>query len=342
MTNLKRAYQQLFSRPDDERFSTLDDLYTYCLRSKDESQVHWKSSSGVIPTEINRQPGLKLAGEGGYEFNDWSFGQVCSLAECRKETLNRLKSTTATQVLTETIPSGSRPFQVLTRGDRIRSIHGVAYTRLYDADILDVVIDEADDFNPPPVGLNGGTGLYAGEQDMFAFLVDDQSWVDIGGEQFAPGFFVWNSEVGRRSVGIETFWYQRVCANHIVWDATEVVSYRRKHTANVVEAVEDIRLLLRRLVQIRDERKDAFAKAIGKAMVTSLGSKKEDAGEALSKHGIGAGYIKAALEAMSNQSNQFTVFQAVDALTRLTGSLSNAGDRATQDAKIGRLLSLAV
>lgn len=128
----------------------------------------------------------------------------------------------------------------MTRDERIRSIHGVAYTRLYDADILDVVIDEADDFNPPPVGLNGGTGLYAGEQDMFAFLVDNHSWVDIGGEQFAPGFFVWNSEVGRRTVGIETFWYQRVCANHIVWDATEVVSYSRKHTANVLEAVDDM------------------------------------------------------------------------------------------------------
>lgn len=342
MANLKRAYQQLFSRPDDERFATLDELYTYCSRTKNESQVHWKASSEVVPTDIHGQPGLKLLGDRGYEFNDWSFGQVCSLAECRKETLNRLQSKTATQVLTETIPSGARPFQVMTRGDQIRSIHGVAYTRLFDADILDVVIDEADDFNPPPVGLNGGTGLYAGEQDMFAFLVDDQSWVDIGGEQFAPGFFVWNSEVGRRTVGIETFWYQRVCANHIVWDATEVVSYSRKHTANVVEAVDDIRMLLRRLVQVRDARKDAFARTIGSAMVTSLGKTKDDVSQTLSQQGIGMGYIKAALEMMSPQSSGYTVFQAVDALTRISGKLTNAGDRAIQDAKIGRLLSLAI
>ncbi len=68
---------------------------------------------------------------------------------------------------------------------------------------------------------------------MFAFMIDNDSWVDIEGEQFAPGFFIWNSEVGRRTVGIETFWFQRICGNHIVWDATEVVSYKRKHTANV-------------------------------------------------------------------------------------------------------------
>jgi hypothetical protein len=176
--------------------------------------------------------------------------------------VNRLRPETATQVLTETIPNGMKPFQILTRNDRIRSIHGVSYTRLFDADVLDIVIEEADGFNPPPVGLNRGTGLYAGEQDMFAFLIDDQSWVDIGGEQFASGFFVWNSEVGRRTVGVETFWYQRVCANHIVWDATEVVSYRRKHTANVWEALEDIRVCLARLVQSRDRRKDGFAKTV--------------------------------------------------------------------------------
>ena len=43
------------------------------------------------------------------------------------------------------------------------------------------------------------------------------------GETFAPGFFIWNSEVGRRSLGIQTFWFEALCANHVVWDAVEVV-----------------------------------------------------------------------------------------------------------------------
>lgn len=342
MANLKRAYQQLFARPADERFSNFTDLYLHCSKLKDESQVHWKHPTDVFPVNSHGNLALKLPADQAYLLNEWSFGQVCAIAEVKKETVNRLRVETATQVLTETLPNGSRPFQVMTRGDKIRSIHGVSYTRLFDADLLDVVIDEASDFNPPPVGLNGGTGLYAGEQDMFAFLVDDQSWVDIGGEQFAPGFFIWNSEVGRRTVGIETFWFQRVCANHIVWDATEVVSYRRKHTANVVEAVDDIRLLLRRLVQIRDQRKDAFAKAMRNAMDTKLGSTKDEVSQLLAGQGIGMSYIKAAVEMMENQSRQFTLFQAVDSLTRLTGRLKNAGDRAEQDLKIGRLLSLAV
>ena len=50
-------------------------------------------------------------------------------------------------------------------------------------------------------------------------------WVEIGNQNFAPGFFVWNSEVGKRSVGIQTFWYQSICQNHIVWDAVEVIDF---------------------------------------------------------------------------------------------------------------------
>lgn len=342
MANLKRAYRQLFARPEDERFSSLEDLYTHCSNLKDHSTVHWQHPTDVFPMNIHGNLGLKLSGSSAYEFNDWSFGQACQLAEVKKETVNRLRIETATQVLSETMPNGSKPYQLLTRSGSIRSIHGVSYTRLFDADLLDVVIDEASDFEPPPKGINGGTGLYAGEQDMFAFLIDDESWVDIGGEQFAPGFFVWNSEVGRRTVGIETFWFQRICANHIVWDATEVVSYSRKHTANVLDAVDEIRSLLRRLVRIRDQRKDAFAKTIGNAMTTSLGSTKEEITKALVNHGIGMGYVKEAVEMMASQSSSFTIFQAVDSLTRISGRIANAGDRAEQDVKIGRLLTLAV
>src|SRR6185437_16317944 len=72
--------------------------------------------------------------------------------------------------------------------------------------------------------------------------------------------FVWNSEVGRRSVGIQTFWFQAVCANHIVWDAVEVVDFTRKHTANVRECLSEIRRHIERLVEKRDQRRDGFAR----------------------------------------------------------------------------------
>jgi hypothetical protein len=341
MTNLKKASYQLFSRPEDERFPDFHSLYDHCANAKADSQVHWKSPCEVLPVAMQGELGLKLTGDYGYKLNDWSFSQACSFASVNRDTVNRLKTDTAVQVLLETMPMGEKPVQVLTKDGRVRSLHGASYTRLFDIDVLGLVMDEADDFAPPPVGFNGATGLYAGEQDMFAFMIDNDSWVEISGEQFAPGFFIWNSEVGRRTVGIETFWFQRICGNHIVWDATEVVSYKRKHTANVVDALGEMRMILRQLVNKRDERKDAFAAAIKQSMSTSLGSTLEDATKALSGFGIGVGHVKAAVESMATQSGGFTVFGAVDALTRISRQIVNAGDRAAYDSKIGAILSLA-
>ena len=79
---------------------------------------------------------------------------------------------------------------------------------------------------------------------MFCFLIDPAGWTEIGGQAFAPGFFVWNSEVGSRSVGIETFWFQAVCQKHIVCDAVDVVEFSRKHTANVGDSLREIRRIV--------------------------------------------------------------------------------------------------
>ena len=110
--------------------------------------------------------------------------------------------------------------QFLKDEDTIRSLHGASYGRLWNADVLEAVQYAAPDFIRPRTSVSGGTGLYCGEQDMFCFMIEPTGFVEIEGESFAPGFFVWNSEVGRRSLGIQTFWFQMACANHIVWDAT--------------------------------------------------------------------------------------------------------------------------
>ena len=185
----------------------------------------------------------------------------------------------------------------------------------------------------------GHVGLYCGEQDMFCFLVDPAGWTEIDGEAFAPGFFLWNSEVGKRSVGIQTFWFQAICRNHIVWDATEVVEFTRKHTAKVHDALRDIREIIARLVERRDARRDAFVEVISKAMTERLGSDADDVMKVLQRHGITRGIAKEAL-AIAEAQGAFTIFAVVDAITRLTGRMKFAGDRAETDQKAGNLLAL--
>ncbi len=151
---------------------------------------------------------------------------------------------------------------------------------------------------------------------------------------------MWNSEAGKRNVGVQTFWFQAVCQNHIVWDAVEVVDFSRKHTANVYESVADIRGIIARLVETRDERRDGFVQVVKKAMETRLGWSSDEVLKVLAKQGITRALAKEALE-VAGRHGAFTVFAVVDALTRISGKLANAGERSAVDQRASALLSLA-
>jgi hypothetical protein len=174
---------------------------------------------------------------------------------------------------------------------------------------------------------------------MFAFLVDDNGWVDIGQDRFAPGFFVWNSEVGSRSVGIQTFWYQHICGNHIVWDCTDVNEFSRKHTSSVRDAIGEVERMITSLVSVKTQRQEQFAAKIRESKRKQLGRDVEEVTKLLRKQGIPMGMIKDAAKVVRNNHSTFAW---VDALTRSSGLIEFAGARASIDQKIGGLLSLAI
>lgn len=337
MNTLTEASQELFRRLPDERFESLQALWEHCFQERQASRDCW-----VPPDQLRVEPNGRLGLIVEQERlvpNDWSFGQICRLAGISKDTVNRLTAGTAARVLEETLPREGKPLQLLARGDTVRAVHGASYTRLHNVDLLTMLREFATDFQPPQVGANGGTGLYCGEQDMFCFLIDPLGWAEIEGEPYAPGFFLWNSEVGRRSLGIKTFWFQAVCQNHIVWDAVEVVDFSRKHTANVGDGLSEIREIVGRLVDSRDRRRDGFVEVIRKAMQTTLGNDADKVLKQLQDRGITRALAKQALE-LAQMQGRFTVFSVVHALTRLTQRMKFAGDRTEADEKAGALLAL--
>jgi len=340
MTHLTRAHQELFRRTPDEQFPSLAAISDHCRQLRDQSIDRWELPQVLQPASTSDYLQLGIGDDGAFLMNEWSFGQLCKLANVPKQTVNRLSPDTAKRVFYETLPSGQKPLQLLVNDRRVRSIHAASYTRLHNADLLDVIEEFASDFRPPQSAVTGGTGLYCGEQDMFCFLIDPNGWTEIDDQAFAPGFFIWNSEVGRRAVGIETFWFQAVCANHIVWDAVETVEFTRKHTANVHDSLNDVRRILGQLVAKRDRRRDEFVSVIRKAMVEKLGADAEETVAELVQHGIGRSIANSAIE-MAKKQGAFTIFSLVDALTRLAGKLENAGDRVQLDRDAGRLLAMA-
>lgn len=341
MVNLHHASRELFRRTTDECFPSLSVLRQHCEWQRDNSQEIWQAPRAIRATTTDDTKLVLTVGDdpAPYRLNDWSFSQLCRLAGVTKETVNRLSADTAARVFGETLPYGNKPFQFYAQDDQLRSIHAASYTRLHNVELLAVAEEFASDFQQPPKGFNGATGLYGGEQDMFCFLIDPTGWVEIDGESFAPGFFLWNSEVGCRSVGVQTFWYQQICANHIVWDAVEVVEFTRKHTANVRDGLNEVRRIIESLVLKRNTRQDTFARVIQKAMQARVGSDAEDVQKLLSQNAIPRSLAREAI-AVAAQQGRFTIFSLVDALTRLTGKIFNAGDRTVLDEKVAGLLTL--
>lgn len=341
MVQLKRAHQELFRRTPDECFASLAELHEHCHREHEESCDRWQPPQHFRPHVVADRVQIALETEPDCELNDWSFAQLCRLASVSKSTLNVLTPDTASRVLQETLPRSDRPIQALLTGPTVRSLHGASYTRLWNDEVLEVVSEFDADFSPPQPSITGGTGLYCGEQDMFAFLIDPTGWIEIDDEAFAPGFFVWNSEVGRRSLGIQTFWMQAVCANHIVWDALDVSEFKRKHTANVHDGLDEIRRRIAQLIERRDERRDRFAEVLRRAARMQLGDDADEVLKQLGSHGIPQNLGKQALE-IARERGGFSIFALVDALTRLTQTLKYAGERVEVDAKVGTLLGLAL
>ena len=341
MANLTRAHHELFQRSPDERFSSLREICEHSQQEKQFSNDCWHLPMSLKPRAAEGSVTVTLGDDGAFLLNDWSFTQLCQLSGVSKKTVNRLSPETASRALQETVPGADKPVQFLTTGRSVRSLHGVTYTRLWNADLLDIVREFATDFQPPQSGAGGATGLYCGEQDMFVFLIDPTGWAEINGEAFAPGFFLWNSEVGRRSLGIQSFWFQAVCQNHIVWDAVEVVDFTRKHTANVHEGLDEIRRIIEALVARRDDRRDGFVRVLTKAMQETLGADAESVAKELARNGIPRNLAQDAIE-IARQQGAFTIFALVDALTRLTQKAKYVGDRVEADAKVASLLALAV
>lgn len=343
MANLDKASRELFRRKPDEFFQSLDELHQHCRSEREASSDLWRPPQLLSPHVENGTVSVVLETGPPARLNDWSFSQLCRMSGINRETINRLTPETASIALRETLPQAEKPSQILIANDTVRSVHGVAYTRLWNAELLDVVRESAPEFQQPRKGYNGATGLYCGEQDLFCFLIDPNGWIDIGGQEYAPGFFVWNSEVGRRSLGIQTFWYQKICANHIVWDATDVIEFTRKHTANVRDGLNEIRRLIETLVKRRDARRDGFARVMEKARTIKLGNDRDEVEKVLDKFDVPKRISGAALEVarLSNPETRYTLSAILDSLTRFSQGTWFAGERTEMDVRISALLALA-
>ena len=319
MTELMQANRQWSTRAPDERFTSLLDMQAFKRSIRDRSQSHVISSRNLEVLPFGDDPrGLQVAiGATGAAASHWSFGQLCSLASPGNSPATYFRDTNMPSPMIADCLNYNLKFTrgvedigvLLTqKGDYdndLRSVNGPNYGRIYDADVVDSLVDKFGD------GVNGtwrvpgefgqrvavtkdNTTLYASDRDMFVFLADEENRIEIPGRRagksgsFARGFFVWNSEVGKTTLGAGFFLFDYVCCNRIVWGASDYTEIRIRHTKGapdrwleevtpvlkeysegsakpVVQAIEDARSK-----RIDDELSTFLAKRFGKQMAPAI------------------------------------------------------------------------
>lgn len=265
---LFKASNQWATRPDDERFSTIEDLHAAV------SGYRQTAREAVVPfnslrTEA-RDGEVVLVGKANTpaRLTNWSFGQVAVGVGAPAAYLRTLPATLAVQNLNhglaKTEDRTDRSLLLHANGDLlVRALTSEKYTRIWNSDITKRLLalpsegwqvpparpvrdgqkgarraTEADVLRGAGFGLSvnvgdliAPAGLYASDHDLFVFMVNNDKRISEPGnpDGLARGFFVSNSEVGAASFAITRFLYRHVCGNHIVWGAQQVSELRIKH-----------------------------------------------------------------------------------------------------------------
>lgn len=285
MTTLAQASYQWANRPADERFSSLIDLHNAASAERDQSATA-AIPLGKLALAESEIGDLILVGETGQRanFTNWSFGQLCGRAKAPASYVSTLPAKIAADCLNEGIRQndGGDDLKLLFRKDaaamKLRAVNSDQYARIWNRDITSRLLDleERGPWQPAPAAFDGSRGLYLGDRDMFAFLVDNTRRIfERGpGGGLSRGFFVRNSEVGAARFEIMTFLYEYVCGNHRVWGASEVKEIKLRHVGNAeARAFEGFRVEL--LEYANRSAEDDEAK-IARATAYELGGTKDE------------------------------------------------------------------
>lgn len=310
---LFKASNQWSTRPDDQRFDSLQSLHNAVCGYRATA------AQAVVPFNSLRTEAfdgeVMLTGKHGIaaRLTHWAFGQLATAIAAPGAYLRTLPATLAAQNLNhglaKAVDKTDRQVLFHQNGSLLaRAITSNSYTRIWNNDITSRlfplqsagwvvpparpvrdgqagsrIATEADVLPGLKFGLSikvGDTiapaGLYASDHDLFVFMVNDGVRISEPGnpDGLARGFFISNSEVGAASFVVTRFLYRTVCGNHIVWGAKDVSEFRLRHIGSADDRA--FRELHGTITRYANESASDDQARITKAYTFRLGATKED------------------------------------------------------------------
>ncbi|MEG8223921.1 DUF932 domain-containing protein [Sphingomonas sp. HH69] len=261
--NVSRVSSEWFSRPEDEKFLSLTDLYDNVRTRAERATTRIVESRSLRVEARADNPERLTLFLPGEEMpiapTNWSFGQLSSLVGAPASYLRSLPATLAGINLQHGLLShrGEQVKLLQTQDGRaeLRAVTGPDYGRIWDHELVAAVMKIAGDgvgdtrwkvpgvldwssmhYNPFVDVTRDTTTLYASDRDVFLFLVDDTHPIEAGRlangdpDLFFRGFYCWNSEVGSKTLGISTFYLRAVCMNRNLWGVENFEEISIRHS----------------------------------------------------------------------------------------------------------------
>jgi hypothetical protein len=258
-----RVSSEWFSRPDDERYLSLSELYV-AVRSRADRATARTIESRAVRVEASRDNAERLIlivpdRDTPVAPTHWGFGQLCGLVGAPSTYLRDLPAPLAAINLQHGLLSHRaelvKTLEVEDDRVELRAVTGPHYGRIWDHELVGAVMKIAGDgtgdtrwkvpgvldwstmtHNPFVDVTKETTTLYASDRDVFLFLVDDTNPIEAGRlpngdpDLYFRGFYCWNSEVGSKTLGIASFYLRAVCMNRNIWGAQDFQEISIRHS----------------------------------------------------------------------------------------------------------------
>ena len=369
-----RVSSEWFSRPDDERYQSLSELYASVKGRAERSRTRTVESA-AIRVEAHRDDPENLAlilpdAEAPVAPTHWSFGQLASLVSAPAAYLRQLPAPLAGINLQYGLTSHrAEQIKTLETEDgrtELRAVTGPDYGRIYDHELVAAVQKIAGNgtgdtrwkvpgtldwssgvYNPMVDITKDTTTLYASDRDVFLFLVDDMNPIEAGKlpdgspDLYFRGFYCWNSEVGAKTLGIASFYLRAVCQNRNLWgveDFQEISIRHSKYAANrfAHEAAPA-------LTRFADSSPQPFVEGIRAARERIVARSNDDRTDFLRKRGFSKAETARIVETVLAEEGRppESVFDFVQGITAVARSKPQQDARLEMEGKAKKLLERA-
>ena len=369
-----RVSSEWFSRPDDERYLSLSELYASVKGRAEHSRTRTVESA-AIRVEAHRDDPENLAlilpeADAPVAPTHWSFGQLASLVSAPAAYLRQLPAPLAGINLQYGLTSHrAEQIKTLETEDgrtELRAVTGPDYGRIYDHELVAAVQKIAGNgtgdtrwkvpgtldwssgvYNPMVDITKDTTTLYASDRDVFLFLVDDMNPIEAGKlpdgspDLYFRGFYCWNSEVGAKTLGIASFYLRAVCQNRNLWgveDFQEISIRHSKYAANrfAHEAAPA-------LTRFADSSPQSFVEGIRAARERIVARSDDDRTDFLRKRGFSKAETARIVETVLAEEGRppESVFDFVQGISAVARSKPQQDARLELEGKAKKLLERA-